>query len=460
MKKYISSEKKLVLNDSFDVIVSGGGPAGCAAAAASAREGAKTLLIEGTGALGGMGTSGLVPGWCPFTDGKKIIHKGIAEEVFEKAKAPIAHLTQEQEDGEWCPIDPEHLKAVYDELVTGYGAEILFHSQVCAVEAIEDNLDHILVANKDGLTAYRASVYIDCTGDADLVAWSNGRFHKGADGTGELQPATHCFILSNIDSYALRTGPDLFPGRDNRSPIWEILKSPKYNSIIKSPHLCNKMNGHETVGFNAGHLHDVDGTSAESLSKGMIQGRKIARAFQSGLAEFHPKAFSHSYLAATAELMGIRETRRIIGRYTLTVDDYFARKSFDDEIARNCYGVDIHSNQAQSSKVKSKEDMLAQIHRNDSMKGEKYKPGESHGIPYRCLTPERLKNILVAGRSISCDRAVQGSIRAMPTCLSTGEAAGAAAALAVETMQSGINLHCLDTDSLRNRLIKYGVRLP
>ena len=122
--------------------------------------------------------------------------------------------------------------------------------------------------------------------------------------------------------------------------------------------------------------------------------------------------------------------------------------------------MDIHSNRAQSAKVKSKEDMLAQIHRNDSMKGEKYKPGESHGIPYRCLTPKRLKNILVAGRSISCDRAIQGSIRAMPTCLSTGEAAGTAAALAVKTMQSGIDLHCLDTDSLRNRLIEHGAWLP
>ena len=128
MKSYTLQPRQIQLNDEYEVIVAGGGPAGCAAAIASARRGAKTLLIEATGCLGGMGTMGLVPAWCPFSDKEKIIYKGIAEEIFKASNAGLDHV--KPTDMDWVPIDPEHLKQVYDEKVTGSGAHVLFNKPV------------------------------------------------------------------------------------------------------------------------------------------------------------------------------------------------------------------------------------------------------------------------------------------------------------------------------------------
>ena len=164
--------------DGWDVIVVGGGPAGCAAATAAAREGAKTLLIESTGALGGMGTSGLLNAWCPFTDGEKIIYKGIAEKVFLESKKGVPHVRY----NDWVPINGEYLKVVYDDLVSSAGVSILFFSTMAAVEMGKDGIvDAIIVANKAGLTAYKAKIFIDCTGDGDLAAWAGADFVKGAE---------------------------------------------------------------------------------------------------------------------------------------------------------------------------------------------------------------------------------------------------------------------------------------
>ena len=187
--KFRLKERTIALNDGYDVIVVGGGPSGCAAAAASAREGAKTLLIERAGALGGMGTLGLVPWFIGFDDGDKVIARGLAEKV----RCAL---------GEHSPsIDPELLKRIYDDLVIGSGAEILFLSQLCSVEmSAEGEIDALLVSNKAGLSAYRAKVYIDCTADGDLAAKAGASFEKG-DEDGGLQPATHCFTLTNVDPY-------------------------------------------------------------------------------------------------------------------------------------------------------------------------------------------------------------------------------------------------------------------
>ena len=166
----------------WDVIVVGGGPSGCAAATAAAREGAKTLLIEGTGALGGMGTSGLLNAWCPFTDKEKIIYKGIAEKVFMEARKGVPHV----HGNDWVPINTEYLKVVYDDLVMSQGVSVLFFSSMAAVEMSgKGTVDAVIVANKAGLTAYKAKVFIDCTGDGDLAARAGADFEKG-NGNGEV----------------------------------------------------------------------------------------------------------------------------------------------------------------------------------------------------------------------------------------------------------------------------------
>jgi hypothetical protein len=183
----------------------------------------------------------------------------------------------------------------------------------------------------------------------------------------------------------------------------------------------------------------------------MAHGRKIAAAFRDALAEFHPAAFANAFLAATGSLMGIRETRRIVGDYYLTLEDYRARRSFDDEICRNSYFVDIHGSQARQAEISRD---FAKLEHTTC----RYDKGESHGVPYRCLTPKGLRNVLVAGRSISCDRPVQGSVRVMPVCLAMGEAAGAAAAAAKDLPHCDV--HAVDTGLLRRQLRGYGAYLP
>lgn len=435
----------------WEVIVAGGGPAGCAAAAASAREGKRTLLIESTGSLGGMGTSGLVPAWCPFSDKERIIYGGLAQRVFEASSREMAHVRARENWWDWVPIDAEALKRVYDDLLHETGAQVLFFTQVVDVQC--DRPGHIaaiITANKEGLRAYTADVIIDCTGDADLAVLAGAQWVQG-DETGDLQPATLCFTLTNVDEYAYLNGPSLHPNNPD-SLIYRIIREGRYPAIPDT-HLCNNLIGPRTVGFNAGHLWQVDNTDPASVSRAMREGRTIAKAFRDALAEYFPAAFASAQLIATAPLMGVRETRRIVGEYTLTMDDYFARRSFPDEIGRNCYYIDVHHNPAQSDAAKSTEgyERHAQAH------DHRYGPGESHGIPYRCLLPKGLDNLLIAGRSISCDRPVQGSVRVMPPCLVTGEAAGLAAAMAVETATSP---GAIDVDRLRARLKAHGAYLP
>lgn len=451
MNTYTLPSRPIPLSDDWEVIVIGGGPSGCAAATAAAREGAKTLLIEAGGFLGGSATAALVPAWCPFTDKEKVIYRGIAERVLEACKAGMAHVGKK--DVDWVPIDAERLKRVYDDLLTESGADLLFNTVISAVERDgEGGVSALLVTNKQGLSAMRAKVYIDCTGDADLVAWAGAAFQKGDEG-GDLMPATHCFTLSNVDSHAfqfLYANGGRLHARNPESPMYKVLASKKY-PLITDAHLCCAVVGPGVIGFNAGHLWGVDNTDPANISKALVKGRKMAAQFRDALAETCPEAFGNAFLVNTASQVGIRETRRIAGDYCLTLDDYLARRSFPDEICRNSYFIDIHHclKSAEKNVSERREGLEGAVH---------YGPGESHGIPYRCLLPRGLRNVLVAGRSISCDRVVQGSVRVMPVCLAMGEAAGMAATHAAHA--HGGDVHAVNTARLRERLKAEGAYLP
>ncbi|GHV44732.1 hypothetical protein FACS189492_1500 [Clostridia bacterium] len=170
----------------------------------------------------------------------------------------------------------------------------------------------------------------------------------------------------------------------------------------------------------------------------------MARQLLAAFSETFPAAFANAYVTATAGSLGVRETRMITGDYVLTLDDYIERRSFDDEICRNCYFIDVHAS--------GRTGVLFNAEQRERLKLI-YEPGESHGIPYRCLTPKGLTNVLVAGRSISCERMVQGSVRVMPVCLAMGEAAGIAAAMAAA---NDGDVHAVSTATLRKRLVDHG----
>lgn len=459
---YVLTARRLPLDASWDVIVVGGGPAGSAAATAAARAGARTLLIEANGALGGMGTLGLVPWFCGYDDREKIIARGVAEQVRAGLADGMPHLKAWLAENPLCApaIAPEVLKRVYDRLVTEAGATVLFHSQLCGVERTADGqLDALLVANKRGLTAYRAKVYVDGTGDGDLAAWAGASFEKGG-ADGELQPATHCFVLTNVEPYETWPNPNRPAGSppslhffDPDSPVHKAVASDRYPLIIDH-HSCSMQIGPKAYGYNFGHVYDVDNTDPASVSAALVRGRQQAAQYRDAFAEFHP-SFRNAFLAATGALLGVRETRRITGDCVLGLDDYLARRSFPDEICRNAYNIDVHSRQKEAIKANAGD--LEQTRQRMEREIRQLGRGESYGVPYRCLTPRGLRNVLVAGRCISTDRRLNGSVRIMACCLTTGEAAGTAAAMAA---QADGDVHAVDTQGLRASLRAHGAWLP
>jgi hypothetical protein len=233
--------------------------------------------------------------------------------------------------------------------------------------------------------------------------------------------------------------------------VHKAVKSADY-PLITDLHSCSTQVGPGTYGYNTGHVFDVDNTSPASVSGALIYGRRQAAQYHAAFKSLHP-AFANSHLIATGALMGVRETRRITGDYVLAIDDYLARRNFPDEICRNAYNIDIHSQHDPTAPDRS----ISELKHRNAEAIKQLGKGESYGIPYRCLTPRRLSNLLVAGRCISTDRSTNGSVRIMACCLTTGEAAGTAAAMAAA---SNRDVHAVDTDDLRTRLRRYGAYLP
>lgn len=432
-----------------DVLVLGGGPAGCAAAIAAAREGARTLLVEQFGFLGGMGTAGLVPAFCPYTDREKPIIRGIALEILEEMKAGMPHLERNALD--WVPVDPERLKAIYDRRVETAGARVLFLTQFIDVESPSDGVVPAAVLhNKSGLQRVRARVFVDCTGDADVAVAAGAAFEKGDPQTGELQPCTMCFVLAGIDQPRLQAF--LWADDAKNLLLKEVIARAKaagdLNIAEEAANVAYQSDS--TIGLNFSHVFDVDPTDAEQLSRAQAEGRRLVAHLTEFIRKYLPGC-ERAYLVSTGVQIGVRESRRITGDYVLTLDDYLSRRSFPDEIARNAYYIDIHlSKKEWERSLGGSVDWAARIH--------EYGPGESHGVPYRCLVPRGLSNLLVAGRCISTDRPVQGSIRTMPNCLALGEAAGCAAATAARDHAG--HVRAVPIQPLRNRLRHWGAYLP
>lgn len=425
-----------------DVFVAGGGPAGIAAAVAAARTGCKVFLAEAQGCLGGMGTAGLVPAFMSFSDGVNFLAGGVGREVYDRCFRYGVQGPEDRYDPSHAAlaIRPEALKRLYDDLLTESGVEFTFFTQVVAVEFNAGRVDFVVCASKSGLFAARAAAYVDCTGDGDLAAWAGAPFEKGGE-SGEMMPATLCSIWTDIDWDAVR-----------RSGLWPQAELPRAFGkgvfTVEDRHLPGIWRtGLSTGGGNVGHEFGVDGTDERSLTKAVIVARKRLLEYQRFYREYL-KGYERMELVATGALLGVRETRRILGDYMLTLDDFIRRASFPDEIGRFNYPVDMHAARPDKSSFDAFE---------KDYKKFRYGPGESYGIPYRILTPKGLDNLWVAGRCVSADRRMQSSIRVMPGCFITGQAAGAAAALSVKT---GRNSRTLDIAALQGQLKALGVYLP
>jgi hypothetical protein len=413
-----------------DIFVAGGGPAGLSAAITAARQGKKVFLAEGHTCFGGMGTAGLVPMFMQFTDGENFLAGGFGKEVYDRlAESGLPHP-------QYIPV--EFMKRLYDRMMCESGSAFSFMTQLIAVEKDEKRVTHAILAGKSGLFAVKASIFIDCTGDGDLAALSGADFEKG-DEQGNMMPGTLCSHWAGINWEVARN-------TRQAAKLEEAFKD-KIFTIEDRHHTGMNQTGRHLGGANMSHTYGVDGTDERTITTSLIESRKIVFEYERYYREYL-EGFENAELVITGSLLGIRESRRIVGDYVMTLEDFNKRASFDDEIGRYAYPVDIHPRST------NKADYEKFVQEYQTMR---YKKGESYGLPYRSLLVKGLENVLVAGRCISTDRYMQSSIRVMPCCFITGQGAGMAAALAITDQ---VDLRHVDIHRLQSSLKKIGAYLP
>ncbi len=430
-------QKQIPVRIEVDIFVAGGGPAGIAAALAAIREGHSVFLAEGQACLGGMGTAGMVPAFMTFDDGIHFLADGIGREVLD-------NLTIEK--GEHDPthgsaIPAELLKRVYDRMLVQAGVQFSFHTQVVDILCSKGHIEMAICNGKSGFFAVKARQFVDCTGDGDLAVWAGAPFEKG-DQEGNMMPGTLCNLWAGVDFDQY-----VESGVSPRSKVQQAYDDGVFT--VFDPHHPGMWRvGRQVTGGNIGHAFGVDSTDERSLTKYLIEGRARLPEFERFYRQYIP-GFQNLELVGSGSLLGIRESRRILGDYVLNVEDFRKRAVFDDEIGRYCYPVDIHP-------YKPSADTYAAFEK-EYHETLRYQQGESYGIPYRCLTPQKTDNLLVAGRCISTDQKIQGSVRVMPGCYITGQAAGMAAVLCCE---QNCNTRSVPIPILHQRLKKIGAYLP
>ena len=432
----VSFRREIPLRYDVDVFVAGGGPAGVTAAVAAARQGAKVLLIESQGCLGGLGTAGLVPCYMTFGDGEHFLAAGLGEEILHRLwktggyEGKFEHSTA---------IRVEALKRVYDDMMLEAGADFLLGTNLVDAAVKDGKIEYCVVSGKSGVYAVRAKVYIDATGDGDLAVMSGAPYEKG-DENGLVMPSTLCSLWAGID----------FTKRDMRDDDEASLRKAYADGVFEQLdlHLTGICQQYETTGGgNIGHVYGIDGTDERSLTEGLVKGRRLYDQFEKYYKNYL-HGYEHMNLVATGNLMGVRESRRIMGEYKLVLDDYRGQANFNDEIGRYCYGVDIHP-------ANLSWDAFLEFRK--QFNEWRLKRGQNYGVPYRILVPQKVDNLLVAGRCISADRYLQASLRVMPGCYITGQAAGVAAAVCV---QSNALPRQADVRDIQSRLKNMGMYLP
>ncbi len=443
-----------------EVLVVGGGTAGAIAAIAAAREGAQTLVVESLGFLGGTQTGATVTPMMPNQIDGIPLNGGIDAEIN-------AHLMQIGHSGRFSDgnegwFDPEMLKVVLDDFVVGAGANVLFFTHFVDVLVAHDAVIGGVFHNKAGLFAVRAARVIDASGDAD-VAFRAGVPCEVGDEQGEHQPLAFRFMLGGIDFDVLipfletQGKFDLTaPAQEGEQPLFTtamvagrgwpleaLFQQAVAENVLEEEDLnyvqLFSMNGRPgELAFNNPRIRThIDGTNPFHLSNAAVEGRRMIRRYLNFFKGYVPGCAS-AYISQTAPMVGVRETRRIMGDYVLTADDFLGACKFDDAIARNCYPIDLHRRDENEAKLV------------------KLPPGQYHEIPYRCLVPRRIDNLLVVGRALSASFEAQGAVRIQSNCRAMGEAAGRAMAM---SLRMGITPRQIDGVALRRHLLRHGARL-
>ncbi len=415
-----------------DVVVLGGGPAGVAAALAARRLGASVLLVERYGFLGGTATSGLYGSLCGFyTSGPEQVQvvKGIAWEMVELLSAGDA-LMGPVRSGAMVVLlyDPPTLRLVLDEMVLREGVELLLHSTVVGVKREGSSLSSVKVCTKSGPLELEGKVYVDATGDADVCHLARVPVEKAEP----LQAGSMMFRVSNVRTEEVI--PLLLSG-ELRERVREAVASGEYDLPREDGNLIPlPREGNFVVGFSRVAL---DGTDVHSLTRAELEGRKQVKECLRFLRERIP-GFENAYLSELAFHVGVRETRRVKGRYVLTEEEVLSGARFPDAVARCAWPIERHLPHLRNTELRT-------------LEGDQW-----YEIPYGCCLPQEVENLLVGGRCLSTTSAAQASTRVIAPSMATGQACGTAAALCA---LQGLAASKLPAEELRQELRKGGALL-
>ena len=447
----LSYTRSLPVTDPCEVAVCGGGPAGCTAAIAAARQGLSVLLIEGQGQLGGMGTSGLVSHWL---GGRKANGDWVVGGIFRElsceaaeqgiALLPVAEAGQKYTSHGWflglvhgVPFDPSAMAAFLDRKMAAEHVGVLLHTQAVDVVRAAGRITHVVTHNKSGLQAVPAQAVIDATGDADVAVRAGCNCDKGREVDGAMTPVTLEVHVDGVDQDALSDYIHTHDEPRFRSLIEELRAQGEWPLPVDI-FISVQLTRPGTMMLNTTRLCGYDGTDGASVTRGMVEGRAEIEALLNCVRRHFP-GFANARIKAVASLLGVRETRRIHAEYRLTVEDLTRGKEFPDIIGLSCYGWDLPDPKRPS---------------HQPMHG-KPKPAVTP-IPYSIMVPRGVDNLICPGRAVSVERDVMGPLRVMAPVMAMGEAAGTAAA---QVVNGKVPFSGVDTGTLREELRRNGAIL-
>lgn len=453
MKTIKEPSKELPVRKETDVLVVGGGPSGLIAAQAAAEDGLSVTLIESRSFVGGNMTIGLPVLGFLGQKGNQII-KGLPQRFIDRLKKIDAASEHRP-----CPlhmsltlVEPEAVKTAGLELLVESNVDVLFYTFFAGVVMEGDELKGVIIESKAGREVILAKVVIDCSGDAD-VAYRAGVPCEYGNEHGGVQPPTLMFCLGGVDTEKLRLSiaeeprtylTDFIPaeyfGQNNQFIVVglrSLIQQAQQDGItlpVERTILITGLRKGE-IWVNMSRVNGVNGTDPGSLTYGEIEGRKQVKDIQEYLIRYVP-GFEDAYFLKTAPFLGIRETRRIVGQYIMNQEDVLECAHFDDAIAVASYPLDIHHPEGGGCTLTW--------------------CGDCYDIPYRSLVPQKVKNLLVAGRAISTTHEAMSAIRVMAPCMAMGEAAGRAAKRAV---RAGVTPGDIDVKGLQQELVDRGAYL-
>ena len=429
--------KTLPVYEPAEVIVCGAGSAGIVAALASARNGAKTLLVDPFGSPGGTMVSGLP--LLGFYDGARPMVGGIPRELLKRL-ASAGGMTGDPDRQDAVTIDPELLKFVALQMLTEAGVELLLHTYVCdALVDEESRLWGIVVEGKGGRRVLRAKRFVDATGDADVAVYAGVPFAIGRESDGAVQSLTMMFTVGNVDLERFNAWGGYKRARD----LWVTLqadgkfRNPRRTDLSGFWHVNNRAG---ELSLNVTRITGVNAGDPQQLTYAEIEGRRQVWEFLYDFLKPHVPGFENAYIVYTASKVGVRETRRIVGEYVLTEEDVVTFRKFDDAIALGCWPIDIHSPSGDGTRY---------------LRNHFY-GGKHYTIPWRCLIPKKVDNLLVAGRCISATHEALSAVRVMAQTMCMGQAAGTACAMSIE---ANVTPRELDVPALLDRLRSMGAVL-